>query len=96
VKQEIAKASADGFVALTASLGVITVTLKFFDHYAAGIGAICTLIFGVIYIIFQFMAHKKLTLADNNEKRLDKHEEQLNKVEAGINTIIEKLNTPKN
>lgn len=92
MKQEITKVMVDSSVALATSAGILTVTLKFFDHYAAGIGAMCTLFFGVVYIVFQFLAHKKLTLADNNEKRLDKHEDQLNKVEDGINTIIETLN----
>ena len=92
MKQEISKAIVDGAATLAVSTGILTVTLKFFNVYAAGIGAMCTIIFGIIYVIFQFMAHQKLIKADDNEKRLDKHEGQLNNMQAGINTIIDKLN----
>lgn len=95
MKQEISKVLVDGSATLAASTGILTVTLKFFDHYAAGVGAICTLVFGVIYVLFQYLSHKKLTLADNNEKRLDAHIEEtkkeFKKVGEGISLILNKL-----
>ena len=68
MKQELAKHLSDGAVVLATSTGTLTVILKFLDNYAAGIGALCTIIFGLVYILFQFLAHKKLTLADENKK----------------------------
>ena len=93
------KAMVDGSAALATSTGILTVTLKFFDNHAAGIGAICTLGFGIIYVIFQFLAHQKLTLADANKKeikeqgeKLDTHiqesTEQFKKLGDGIDTLL--------
>lgn len=94
--QEISKTLVDGSATLAASTGTLTVIFKMFDHYAAGIGAICTLVFGIIYIIFQFLAHKKLTLADKNQRDLAEFEQETKKefkaINSGIDNILNKLN----
>ncbi len=77
MKQEITKELVNGSAALATGTGILTATLSFFDNHAAGIGAMCTLIFGIVYIVFQFLAHKKLTLADENKKQLAEHSEKL-------------------
>ena len=102
MKSETLKASVDGAATLATSTGILTVSLKFLDHYAAGIGALCTIIFGIIYVIFQFLAHRKLTLADENKKDLedfktdfDEHKtdtsKQFNSLNQGIDNILDKL-----
>ncbi len=96
MKQEIVtKALVDGTAVLAGGTGVMTVIFKFFDHYAAGIGAMCTVIFGIIYVLFQYLAHNKLTLADTNKDRLDEHiietRDEFKKVGDGISSILNKL-----
>ena len=61
----------------------------FINANAPGIGILLSFFFGTAGLIFYFLTWKKSTLADNNEKRLDK-------VEAGINTIIETLSKSNN
>ena len=95
MKQEIIKALSDGTVILASGTGILTMTLKFFDHYAAGIGAMCTIIFGLIYVLFQYLSHQKLTLADDNKDRLDAHivetRDEFKKVGDGISLILNKI-----
>jgi len=66
MKQEISQAIANSLATLTASSGILTVAFKFFDNNAAGIGAVSTIFFGIIYVYFQWSSNKKLTVADRN------------------------------
>jgi len=68
VNETVTKAFSDGAVILTTSTGALTVILDWAGSNAAGIGAISTLFFGFVYVIFQWLAYKKLTLADKNER----------------------------
>lgn len=66
MKQEITQAIATSAATLTTSSGILTVAFKFFDNNAAGIGAMSTILFGIIYVYFQWSSNKKLTVADKN------------------------------
>jgi len=85
---EAPKHIVEASAALVTGSGAITFTLSFFNENAAGIGAMCTLSFGLVYIVFQFMAHKKLTLADANKQEL---QEQSNKLDSHITEINDKF-----
>lgn len=77
MKQETAKALVDGAAISVTGTGILTSLLAFFEHYAAGIGAMCTVVFGIVYIVFQFMSYRKLTLSDTNQERIRILEDQL-------------------
>jgi len=77
VTHELLKVSATGTGALAGSAGIMTTVMGFFDHYAAGIGAISTVIFGVIYVVFQYLSYKKSTLANENAKELKELRNQI-------------------
>jgi len=77
VKQDTAKALVDGAAISATGTGILTSVLAFFESNAAGIGAMCTVVFGIVYIIFQFMSYRKLTLSDTNQERIRILEDQL-------------------
>lgn len=71
MKQEAAQVIATSAVTLATSTGILTVILKFFDNNAAGIGAISTIVFGLIYVYFQYSSNQKLTVAEINTINID-------------------------
>ena len=71
MKQEITQAIATSTATLTASSGILTVAFKFFDNNAAGIGAMSTIFFGLIYVYFQWSSNQKLTVAEINTINID-------------------------
>jgi len=102
VNIEVSKIAVHATAAMMGSSGILTVILKAFDHHAAGIGAISTIVFGIIYVIFQYLQNKKLTLADQNKEdleelnqKLDEHmeetREESKRTNTTLNLILEKL-----
>ena len=102
MRQEIAQGIAHSAVTLATGTGILTVTLKFFDNNAAGIGAMSTLVFGLIYVYFQWSSDKKLTVAEVNTINIDAlsqdfHDhktettEKLEGLDKGISLILNKL-----
>ncbi len=83
MKQEIAQAITTSLATLTASSGIAAMAFKFFDNNAAGIGAMATIFFGIIYVYFQWATSKKLNVADINTINLDdlRQEVHENKIE---------------
>jgi len=71
MKQEITQAIATGAVTLATSTGILTSVLAYLGSNAAGIGAASTLIFGAIYVFFQYSSNKKLTIAEINKIEID-------------------------
>lgn len=71
MRQEITQAIATSAATLTTSSGILTVVFKFFDNNAAGIGAMSTILFGIIYVYFQWSSSKKLTVAEINTINID-------------------------
>ena len=67
MKQELTQAIATSSVTLATSTGILTSVLAFLGSNAAGIGAASTLIFGAIYVYFQWSSNKKLTIAEINK-----------------------------
>ena len=70
MKQELTQAIATSSVTLATSTGILTSVLAFLGSNAAGIGAASTLIFGAIYVYFQWSSNKKLTIAEINEANI--------------------------
>tara|TARA_R110002020_G_scaffold467655_1_gene691370 strand:+ start:6318 stop:6572 length:255 start_codon:yes stop_codon:yes gene_type:complete len=83
MKSETVKHFSDGAATLTGSLGLTTGLLKFLDHHAAGIGALCTIITLIVYITFQILSHRKLSKADENKKDIQKILDELKEMKSG-------------
>ena len=71
MKQEITQGIAHSAVTLATGTGILTVILEFFDNNAAGVGAMSTILFGFIYVYFQWSSNKKLTVAEINTINID-------------------------
>ncbi len=80
MKEAALKATVNGSAALAGSTGVVTSLLAFFDNNAASIGAMCTLVFGLIYILFQWLSYRKLTVADDNKHEIAQLKKQLSEI----------------
>lgn len=99
MRQEITQTISTSAATLATSTGILTSVLAFLGSNAAGIGAGSTLIFGVIYVYFQWSSNKKLTIAEINsikvkglEQSLADHKDETNKqfdvVNSGIDSIL--------
>ena len=93
MKQETAKHLADGVGALAASSGILTSWLGYLNHYAAGIGVICTVFFGCIYATFHYLSFKKLCQADDNKEQIQRLEAMQKE---NIKSIVDELHEIKN
>lgn len=106
IKQEMSNHLANGLGATAGASGVATGFMGFFDSYAAGIGAIFTILTFVTWVFFQLRHDKKLSLADVNKDEIEslsidfeshkqdtkkEFEKISNKVDSGIESIISKL-----
>lgn len=100
MKQELSKHLADGATTLAVSTGATSSVLGYINHYAAGIGVLCTIFFGLIGSFFYYITWKKSTLADQNKADIEslsiafsdhKQEtrEEFKKVSSGIDEILE-------
>lgn len=99
MKIETVKALANGTGALAGSSGMITIVMGYLKTNAVELGVLCSIISLFIYMFFQILYYRKLTLADENkidikkvEKKLDKH---IIKTSSGINLIIDKIDEGK-
>ncbi len=70
MRQEITQGIVTSAATLATSTGILTSVLAFLGSNAAGIGAASTLIFGAIYVYFQWSSNKKLTIAEINEANI--------------------------
>lgn len=77
MKQDTVKAFVDGAALSVTGTGILTSLMAFFESNAAGIGAMCTVLFGLVYIVFQFLSYRKLTLADANQEEIAALKRQL-------------------
>ncbi len=93
---DTAKILAGGSAKLSVGTGTSTMVMAYFQANAAGIGALCTLVTLVFYILFQWLAHKKSVQADKNKEKIDstddKLEAHIKETRDGIESILEKLN----
>jgi uncharacterized membrane protein len=96
VKQATLDHMATGGVTLATSSGVVTSYLGWLGHYAAGIGVVCTIFFGLVYCVFHVLAYKKSTLADENKRQLELIKAQvvnnMSEVKAGLKAIEAAIN----
>lgn len=82
-----------GLAATTGVSAIATGVMKFFDFYAAGIGAMFTILTFMTWVFFQLRNDKKLSLADANQ---DKITSLSNEFEAHKkDTVIEFANVNK-
>ena len=102
MKQEITQTIANAAATMTTSTGLLAAALKFADNNAAGIGAISTVLFGCIYVYFQWSSNKKLTISEVNTINIDalsqdfydykiETSEQFKCVNSGLGKIMQKL-----
>ena len=70
MKQEISNHLATGLAATAGASATATGLIGFFDIYAAGIGAIFTILTFVTWVFFQLRHDKKLSLADSNQDKI--------------------------
>lgn len=95
-----------GLAATAGASGIATAVMKFFDFYAAGIGAMFTILTFVAWVFFQLRNDKKLSLADSNQDKINdlstdfelhkqdtrqEFEKMSKKFDSGIESIIDKL-----
>jgi len=62
---------------ITASSGIFTMVLHFFSSYAAGIGAMCTVLTLIVYTVFNILSHIKSNESKENKVRLDYLEKEM-------------------
>jgi len=102
MRQELTQGIANSAGTLLVGTGVATGILDYFSNNAAGIGAICTLGFGIIYVYFQWSSNKKLSVAEVNEikiacviEELEDHKEEsttrFDSIDIKLNSIISRL-----
>ncbi len=95
MKNEILTQSVNGLGAIAAASGIATMVMKFFDYYAAGIGAVFTIATFFTWLVFQFRNDKKLALADENKQELKEFKvdtaKEFKKINTGIESILEEI-----
>ncbi len=95
MKQEISSHLVTGLGAATGVSAITTAIMKFFDFYAAGIGAMFTILTFLTWVFFQLRHDKKLSLADENKIQIGRVEAQLTnnivRVEIMLNTLINEV-----
>ena len=83
---------ATGGVTLATSSGIVTSYLGWLGHYAAGIGVICTIFFGIVYCVFHILAYRKSTLADENKRQIEQIKAQVSnnfdRIEGVLNKVV--------
>ena len=99
MKQESLKHIGDGALALAVGTGGVSSGLSFLDFinaYAAGLGFLSSVIFGIAGLVFYKLSLNKQNLAQQNKKDLDDFKEEttreFKKVNTGIESILDKLN----
>ena len=70
MKQEISNHLVTGLAVTAGGSGIATGIMGFFGHYAAGIGAIFTILTFFTWLYFQLRNDKKLSLADSNQHEI--------------------------
>ena len=88
MNQEEWTALVSGSKWIVGASGILTAMMKFFDHYAAGIGAIFTILTFFTWLYFQRRADKKLTQTDKNEARIIVTEARIKELEMDILIFI--------
>ena len=95
MKQEISSHLVTGLAATTGVSAIVTTIMKFFDFYAAGIGAMFTILTFITWVFFQLRHDKKLSLADENKIQIGRVEAQLTnnieRVETILHTLIDEV-----
>ena len=98
MSNEILTQSANGLGAIAVASGVATMVMKFFDYYAAGIGAMFTIATFFTWLVFQLRNDKKLALADQNHQELQDFKEhttkEFKKINVGIKSILDEIKQP--
>lgn len=103
MKQEISNHLANGLGAAAGGSAIATGVMGFFSYYAAGIGAIFTILTFITWVFFQLRHDKKLSLADSNQDKItslssefEEHKKdtviEFANVNKGIFEILSKLN----
>lgn len=92
MKLENSKAIVNLTGALFAGSSVTTSIMAYLEANATAIGALCSIIFGVIYVIFQILNHRKLTIANSNKIEIDDIRDRMIRMEESLKSINDKLN----
>lgn len=92
MKIETAKSVVDATAALAGSSGIVTVTLAILKTNAVEIGVLISFISLIVYVSFQVLYHRKLTLADENKAYIEKVESKVDDLSDGLTLILDKLN----
>ena len=86
---------ATGGATLATSSGIVTSYLGWLGHYAAGIGVVCTIVFGLIYCVFHVLAYKKLSLADENKRQIKlieaKMANNIDRIEGALKDVVSEI-----
>lgn len=88
---ETAKDIVSGTGALAGSSGVITIGMAYLKTNAIEIGVLCSITSLLVYILFQLIYYRKLTLADKNKAYIEKVEDKVSELES----IIENMDKDK-
>lgn len=115
MKQDLIKVIADGTSVIAVALGGTSSAakvaenygwLEFFDTHAAGLGVVCSIIFGIMAVFFNILNNRKFnkaasakveaeeakTLAENNKIAIDKMNAVHNKDNTDIKELLSKIN----
>ena len=71
MKQELSQAISNSAATLLVGSASATGVLDYFGNNAAGIGAMCTLGFGFVYLYFQWSTNNKLSVAEVNAATIE-------------------------
>lgn len=87
MKIETAKAIVSGTGALAGSSGMITIVMAYLKTNAIEIGVLCSIASLLVYIFFQLLYYRKLTLADKNKAYIEQVENKLGELQSTIDKL---------
>ena len=70
--------------------GLTVVIMKFFDFYAAGIGAIVSILTFFTWLYFQRRADKNISLSNKNESRIKEQDKKLEYLERQLKGLSDR------
>lgn len=93
MKAETGKDVVNGVGAFAGSSGVVTAVMAYLKMNAVELGVIVSIITLIIYIIFQILYYKKLTLADENKLKHEVAEEKFDRQKEFTESEFKKVNS---
>ena len=96
MNQEEWTALVSGSKWIVGASGILTAMMKFFDHYAAGIGAIFTILTFFTWLYFQRRADKNISLSNKNESRIKEQDKKLEYLERQLQGLSDRKSLEQN